>query len=83
MAEGAGDGEAEGHRDGRARGAGKADGAGYDSALSLEELQRLHIERVLKEEGGRVERAAARLGIARSSLYQKIKQYGLGPFDVR
>ncbi len=64
-------------------GAGDGDDASYDSALSLEDVQRRHIERVLKEEGGRVERAAARLGIARSSLYQKIKQYGLGPGEGR
>ena len=46
-----------------------------DSTLTLEEMERLHIERVLKEEGNHVERAAARLGLPRSSLYQKIKKY--------
>lgn len=47
------------------------------SHLTLSELERLHIERVLAEESGRVDRAAARLGLARSSLYHKIKRYGL------
>ena len=35
------------------------------------------IVRALQAEGGRVERAAQRLGIPRSSLYQKIKKYGI------
>ena len=48
-----------------------------DSNLTLSELEQLHIERVLREEKGRVERAATRLGIPRSSLYQKIKKYNL------
>ncbi|MEP6922423.1 MAG: sigma-54 dependent transcriptional regulator, partial [bacterium] len=45
-----------------------------DSSLTLIELEKQHIERVLQEENGRVEKAAARLGIPRSSLYQKIKK---------
>ncbi|MFL5351754.1 sigma-54-dependent transcriptional regulator [Archangium sp.] len=45
--------------------------------LTLQELERLHIARVLAAEGGHVERAARRLGIPRSSLYQKLKQLGL------
>jgi DNA-binding NtrC family response regulator len=47
----------------------------FDSRLTLIELERQHIERVLNEEGGRVEKAAKRLGIPRSSLYQKIKKH--------
>src|SRR5678815_1530367 len=46
-----------------------------DSRLTLVELERQHIERVLQEEQGRVEKAAKRLGIPRSSLYQKIKKH--------
>jgi DNA-binding NtrC family response regulator len=46
-----------------------------DTHLTLKELERKHIKRVLQEEGGRVEATAQRLGIPRSSLYQKIKQY--------
>jgi DNA-binding NtrC family response regulator len=44
-----------------------------DMDLTLEELERRHIERVLTRESGHVERAATRLGISRSSLYAKIK----------
>ena len=46
-----------------------------DSRLTLLELEKQHIERVLQEEKGRVEKAAKRLGIPRSSLYQKIKKH--------
>jgi DNA-binding NtrC family response regulator len=48
-----------------------------DSSLTLEDLERLHIERVLRELGGRVAEAAQRLGVPRSTLYQKIKRYGI------
>lgn len=46
-----------------------------DSRLTLLELEKQHIVTVLREEGGRVEKAANRLGIPRSSLYQKIKKH--------
>jgi DNA-binding NtrC family response regulator len=45
--------------------------------ITLGELERSHIERILREEQGHVLRAAQRLGIPRSSLYQKLKQYRL------
>jgi len=44
---------------------------------TLEELEREHIQAVLTMEKGRVESAAKRLGIPRSSLYLKLKQYGI------
>jgi len=47
------------------------------SSLTLVELERIHIETVLLEERGRVDHAAVRLGIPRSSLYQKIKKHGI------
>jgi transcriptional regulator with PAS, ATPase and Fis domain len=53
-----------------------------DSNLTLNELEKQHIERVLLEEKGRVEKAASRLGIPRSSLYQKIKKYHLNSSRV-
>ncbi len=53
-----------------------------DSNLTLDELEKQHIERVLLEEQGRVEKAASRLGIPRSSLYQKIKKYQLSSSRV-
>jgi transcriptional regulator with PAS, ATPase and Fis domain len=43
--------------------------------LTLRQLERQHIERVLQLERGKVEAAARRLGIPRSSLYQKLKQF--------
>ena len=48
-----------------------------DSNLTLTEVEKQHIQRVLLEEHGRVEKAAKRLGIPRSSLYQKIKKHHL------
>jgi len=45
----------------------------YNSRLTLAELERLHINRVLEEELGQVASAAARLGIPKSTLYQRIK----------
>lgn len=47
----------------------------YDSKLTLAELERLHIERVLEEEMGQVASAAVRLGIPKSTLYQRIKTF--------
>jgi DNA-binding NtrC family response regulator len=51
---------------------------GSDSSLTLAELERQHIVRVLEEERGQVESAAKRLGVPRSSLYSKLKRYGIG-----
>jgi DNA-binding NtrC family response regulator len=47
------------------------------SAVTLAELEREYITRVLQEEAGKVSQAAIRLGIPRSTLYQKIKVYGI------
>ena len=46
------------------------------------ELEKQHIERVLQEEHGRVEKAAKRLGIPRSSLYQKLKKHQISSSKV-
>ncbi len=57
-----------------------ASGSSEDElSLTLREVERRHIERVLAAEGGHVERAARRLGIPRSSLYEKLKRFGLVP----
>jgi DNA-binding NtrC family response regulator len=45
-------------------------------AMTLADLERQQIEHVLSEESGRVERAAKRLGISRSTLYNKIQKFG-------
>jgi DNA-binding NtrC family response regulator len=51
--------------------------AAADTGLTLAELERRHIEAVLAETGGRVPEAARRLGVARSTLYEKLKRLGL------
>jgi len=48
-----------------------------DFGRTLEQVERAYIEQVLLRESWRVEAAAKRLGIPRSSLYQKIKEYGI------
>ncbi len=45
--------------------------------LTLRELERDHIRYVLSEEKGHMGRTASRLGIARSSLYSKVKTLGI------
>src|SRR5438552_866414 len=44
------------------------------ASMTLAQVEREHIRRVMELENGHVERAAARLGIPRSSLYQKLKK---------
>lgn len=46
-----------------------------DEHLTLLELERQHIEKILQASLGNVDRAAKRLGIPRSSLYEKIKKH--------
>ena len=48
-----------------------------NAEMTLEDLERQHISFVLRKENGKVDRAATKLGIPRSSLYAKIKQYGI------
>ncbi len=58
----------------RAAPAAGTSGDSADADLTLAELERRHILRVLDREG-QVEAAAVKLGIPRSTLYQKLKQY--------
>jgi transcriptional regulator with PAS, ATPase and Fis domain len=44
---------------------------------TLVDAERRHIERVMRYEKGSVERAAARLGVSRSTLYQKLRRFGI------
>jgi len=44
---------------------------------SLDEVERLHIERTLRQHGGNRTRAALELGISRATLINKIKTYSL------
>ncbi|GAC1646253.1 MAG: sigma-54 dependent transcriptional regulator [Acidobacteriaceae bacterium] len=48
--------------------------APIQACLTLEQMERHHIEQVLRWEQGNVPNAAKRLGIPRSSLYQKLKK---------
>jgi DNA-binding NtrC family response regulator len=50
--------------------------------LTLTELEHRYIAKVLNEEQGNVDRAAKRLEIPRSSLYQKIKRYNIVPSKI-
>ena len=45
--------------------------------LTLKEIEKHFIVQTLESEGGNIIRAAKRLGIHRSSLYTKIREYGL------
>jgi DNA-binding NtrC family response regulator len=45
--------------------------------LTLKEAQRLHIQKILTLEQGNIARAATRLGLSRSSLYNKISAYAI------
>jgi DNA-binding NtrC family response regulator len=48
-----------------------------ESRLTFREMQRLHIQKALTSERWNVARAATRLGMTRSSLYNKIKSFGI------
>jgi DNA-binding NtrC family response regulator len=48
---------------------------GTGHVRTLEEVERHYIRQVLRLEGGHIESAARKLGIPRSSLYHKLKQY--------
>jgi DNA-binding NtrC family response regulator len=47
--------------------------------LTLAELEREYINRVLQAEGGNKTRAAQRLGLDRKTLYRKLEEYGRAP----
>jgi transcriptional regulator with PAS, ATPase and Fis domain len=56
---------------------GDTDGRPREDGLSLEELERRACEETLARYQGNVARAAAALGVAKGTLYAKIKRYGL------
>ena len=45
--------------------------------LSLEEAERVFIEKVLARHNGDVRLAAQQLGMSRSALYRRLQQYGV------
>ncbi len=47
------------------------------AGLTIREAEKRLIERALADEDGNVDRAASRLGISRSSLYQRIQKHGI------
>ncbi len=48
-----------------------------DSLLSLDELERIHVLRVLEACAGQKTKASAVLGINRTTLWKKLRQYGI------
>jgi DNA-binding NtrC family response regulator len=46
-----------------------------DEVVTLAEMERQYVEHVLRRANGAVDRAATWLGIARSTLYQKLRRY--------
>jgi DNA-binding NtrC family response regulator len=51
------------------------------SSSSLADVERAHIEKVLKEKDGNVTHAATALGIDRRTLQRKLRSYGMGTED--
>ncbi|HEV2705700.1 MAG TPA: sigma-54 dependent transcriptional regulator [Pyrinomonadaceae bacterium] len=56
---------------------------GRAAPVTLEELERSHILRVLSEAGGNRERAAVILGISARTLYRKLREYETNSADTR
>ena len=54
-------------------------GAAVAQGLTLDQLEREYIERVLQAEGGNKTRAAQRLGLDRKTLYRKLDEYAASP----
>ena len=60
---------------------GSASASVPEDVLSLEEVERIHIERVLKQHAYSRTKTATALGISKKTLYLKIKQYGMKVAD--
>jgi DNA-binding NtrC family response regulator len=54
-------------------------GGAVAQGLTLEQLEREYIERVMQAEGGNKTRAAQRLGLDRKTLYRKLDEYAASP----
>jgi DNA-binding NtrC family response regulator len=54
-----------------------------DDTVSLKELERRAVVRALREVGGDKVAAARLLGIGKTTLYRKLKEYDLNPREVR
>jgi len=55
----------------------RVEGAGLGDPISLAELERLHVLAVLKAVGGNQKKAAQVLGVSKSTLWRKLKEYGV------
>jgi len=62
---------------GLAAGGGGGDGAATLERLSLEEVERVLIQKALARAGGNVSEAAKALGLSRSALYRRLQRHGL------
>jgi DNA-binding NtrC family response regulator len=51
--------------------------AGANGDMTLEQAERLFIQKVLARHGGDVRKAAEQLGLSRSALYRRLQQFGL------
>jgi len=49
----------------------------FQSLATLEDVQREHINRVLREQRGNIKATAQLLGISRTTLYKKIRDMGI------
>jgi DNA-binding NtrC family response regulator len=56
---------------------GNSDGAGALDQMSLEEVERVLIQKALARAAGNVSEAAKALGLSRSALYRRLKRHGL------
>jgi DNA-binding NtrC family response regulator len=54
-----------------------SDPAATSGPMTLQQVEKRQIEQALQDERGKVVTAAGRLGIPRSTLYQKIKEHGI------
>ena len=45
--------------------------------MSLEQAEKIFIQKVLARHGGDVRKAADQLGVSRSALYRRLQQFGL------
>ena len=52
-----------------------------EAPVTLREVERRHIEATLRAAGGNVEQTARTLGISKSSLYERLKRFGIEPFE--
>jgi len=55
----------------------RADGVAQMEQLTLDEAERVLIEKAIDRSDGNVSRAADELGLSRSALYRRLQRYGI------